>query len=406
MSICRGSYAGNLNVDSSLSFEEEYDDNAFLSPDKEIEDAITRVKPSLDGKYEFSSRSYIEANYNGEAIFHRENMPFVEDEIRHELESLLNIGLTDYLSIKLSDEYNEIPINIRDPERFKGSFNNLSGKNTFYSSLVYDKKLSSTFNLNMEPFYTKIKTEDSNINSREETGFKTQLRKNFTSTTSAFGEYEFNSTNQSLSSNYESHSVRGGLNYAWKDKFLFSFSGGKQKKEYERQENLDGFVITTRGDYKLSNNLGISAEFNKSLEDDEGKRNAQLNASKRNELNVSLEYRLLNNKGRINLSGLFSRKKFTEVTREDNTDSFSISGIYFPSKKISFVFSGQYRENEFISDLQERNDEILQGSAGMSYYPFDWINTGIRYYRQERDSSVSKNKYVVNRYTFQITLIF
>ena len=219
-------------------------------------------------------------------------------------------------------------------------------------------------------------------------------------------EYEFNSTNQSLSQNYESNSFRGGLNYAWKDKILLSFSGGKQLKKYEEQSSLDGFVITARGDYKLSNNLGLSAEFNKSLEDDEGKRNAVQNASKRKELNLSLEYRFLNNKGRINMSGLFSRKKFIEVTREDNTDSYSIGGIYFPSKKISFVFSGQYRENEFITDLQDRNDEILQGSVGVNYYPFDWLNTGVRYNRQDRDSSVAKNKYVVNRYTFQVTLIF
>ncbi len=406
MALCENSYAGNLDFDSSLTLEEEYDDNAFLSSQNEIEDSIIRVKPSFEGKYEFSSESFIESKYDGEAIFHRKNMPFVDDEIRHELSSLLNIELVNNLTLKISDEYNEIPINIRDPERFKGDLNNLSGKNTFYSSLVYDKNMSKTFNLNIEPFYRKIKTEDSNINDREIKGGSIKIRKEFSATTFITAEYEFNRVNQSLSPNYDSHNIRGGINYAWKDKLLLSFSGGKQKKEYEKQDSLDGFVITTRADYKVSSNLGLSAEFNKSLEDDEGKRNSRQNASKREETNVSLEYRFLDNKARISLMGSFSRKTFTEVTREDNTDSYSVSGVYFPTKKMSFVLSGQYRENEYITDLQNRDDEILSGSAGVNFHPYDWLSTGIRYYRQDRDSSVSNNKYVVNRYTFQLTFIF
>ncbi|MBI5376462.1 MAG: outer membrane beta-barrel protein [Candidatus Schekmanbacteria bacterium] len=397
--------AGGFDLRGSIGVDEEYNDNVFLLRSKKIDDFMTRVRPIVDLTYRINEKNYLETSYSGEAIFHRKSTPYVNDEMRHTLDSRLQIAPLNNVVLFLKDDYSEIPIDTREPDRFKGRNRNLTGKNDFNISLSYLRDYTATINTEFKAYYDDIRINSNSINNKETVGCSLQLNKIISNNTSIFGKVIAESVNQSIASDYDLMSYQGGFTYEQLKKLKLFFTGGVVNKDYKTAKNLDEFFLEANGEYAILQNLYLTGSFKKGFEDNEERRNAKKNAYELKNYTVGFEYRLIGN-GVIKVSGFSNKKDFKQANRMDKSKGLGLDGTIFFTKLMSFMFNVNYSKSKFLSEEQNRNDKTLLLGCGIFIHPFSWLQTGVRYLRTDRNSNINIRDYIVNRYTYNITLLF
>jgi len=395
----------NLTVKGSLTTRGEYDDNIFLTPNNEIEDFITTVSPGISGEYRLNQNNFFDFLYGPDFIFHKKDTPFVQDEIRHNLNLSLNLNPMKYLLLNVTDTYSLIPIDTREPGRFKGKFNNLAQRNFFQIVSSFKYPLGPTSYTNLEMRYNKSSVNKKGINEKEELGASVEIGKSFSSATKGSLNYRFSNNRQTESQNYNLHSFSGKIIYNPSERIESNLTSGYNKRIISSNEDLDSWNINFNLTGKISPTMDIGLGINRSLEDNEERRNAKRSAVERTGVTGSASYRILE-RAIIKVNGFYQLNSFKQVDREDKLLGGSLNfSIYF-SKYLALLFTGNYNRNNFSSELENRTDKTFLVSGAVEFQPYEWIKFGSRIQSEERDSNAVNSDYSAKRYSFYGTIMF
>lgn len=423
--LCFQARAGQVLLTPSLSLEQVFTDNLYLTDQDKKSEWITTITPKLDFLIKDKSGELSLVYAPGFSLYadHSEY-----DSFRHDLSLAVNRELGAHWKLTFTDHYNYT----EEPYDQSGV--------TFSSEESVQEAIDYTIRKDREPH----SSNDAGLGLTYQFGPKDLMRFSYgygrtwdenpgaedsVSQRAGYGvDYWFiPHWGISLQADYS----RGEFS---KDTDTFDQWSGSLSLQHEFDRFLTGFVkyshsyIDYKGptqDYQVySPSLGLTYNFveqgyitveaghywqdKESLDQADQQAANQTNEEKGWNVALDINKTWSLKRGQFRLSG-GSGYDETYFGAENLGFTIYYGGgvdfLYFLSKHLAFEANGNYRHNRYTDQDPERRDHVTNVSSGLAYWPLKWLMLALKDQYRVVESNQNENDYRENRVVFTLSLV-
>jgi len=394
-----------------ISVNEQYDDNIFLTANKDSkdDDFITTIVPGFSAEI-LGKKNGLKISYDAAYAMYNEYDEF--NGWRHNANLSGWSQLTKYTGLKIRDNF----LYTEDPIRDE----NIAEVRTEDPFLPIDSTTVKTRRIYYQNF--------AGVN----------LNHQFGKYNSSFGigySYFFLNEEDPAYEDKQIHTPSFGVTYFFSPQWGLGFDGNYQHANYEYSDNFDLFSGSVSFLKRFSKHFTGFIRYSQKFADYKGESGDDItyipsigftydiekditliaNAGyfyndyefRESESGVSGDIRLIKKleRGQLNFAAL-SGTDYSLYDSENNGFSVfyevSVSGTYHVAKHLSGKIFGSYRNTDYI-DI-DRKDKRPTVGCGLSWKALEWMELGLNYQFQKVDSTEDVNDYDDNRVSVSITV--
>jgi hypothetical protein len=394
---CSQAEGAEFSLKPSITLREEYDDNIFLTKDNRVDDYITRILPSLSIDHKTPSWDLSTAYTLDWRYYFRQK----EGRDSHTLDLTSQVRvIKNFLYLDIADTYASVVLNPRRPSTNTNLTVNRTDSNNATISPYIKYQISPVMSLSTGYRYLNVWYRDKQgINRQMHTGFATVgytvnpklntfLSADYTwdrpdSNTSV--DVNNNQTSISFGATYTlspQTNVSGTIGYRW-----ITFSDGfKKHMPFYSAALSHHFSGTGLIELRGSSTITADPQFG-------------VFESKTGQLTVKYGQLFI-----VNGSIFYSRNKYLETDRKDDTFGLTAGIEYKPKPRLTYRASGRYENDKFFPEDTKR--EIYNAYGEIAYLLTSKATLSFSYTYTRSISQITIDDYWDNVAAVQVTITF
>lgn len=385
----------DLKIYPAVTVSEIYDDNLFNENNNRVTEYVTRIIPSLAGRYE-RGRLDLELGYTLDYRFYLKGERDNEDV--HFLEAKAKAALVkDKVFLDIQDEYARVSLDSTRDFREESLFINQENRNVFTVSPYFDIRPTARTSLKGGYRFVDVMYEDRGTDRRDHVFFLEGSRELTRYTTARFGAQYI--TEESDELDHDQQDVWTGVRWRYSDDFQFFGNVGYTWTDYE-QGSREGNVTWDFGLTRVFPWFALTASTGvRYIEDPE---DARVFREENYRLSLSKDWA----RSRVGVSGSYTEFSLTDP---DIPDTRRYGGTFEVNHELSSRWTGLvtvsgYRFDDVIEDT-ETDRYIL--SAALSYLiATDFTGTLGYYYIDSHSPELEEDRYRTNRVILEVRKVF
>jgi hypothetical protein len=393
--------SAQIEINPSLTIEEEYTDNLFLLQDNEVDDWITTIEPEI--KLTYSGRSIdVLIDYSLRFLFYskNDNQSITDFEDVQRADAKANFFAGRPFSVSISETITRETLD----ERITNSdFNELVNKATVYNLQVvpqYSLELSPTLSLILSYTYGRVDYSESAGNSYQEHTGGLSIIKELSSNTSVSANYSYKIHEVDTDDDFDQQDYSLGVEQQIGPRLSVGAEFGMSLLEYDTNRETEFNNWKLDANYKITESLSMSADYIQSFESSatQGVRKSSTSVLKlgyqKNDLFASAEF-------------YWDQFDYNDIIREDELYGSRLF-LDFPwTAAYSSIFEIEYQHSTFDDSITvEEVDTYTLGTKLNFEYRRFFLSLGYRYRLNDSDISANTNDYTNNTFTLSASMRF
>ncbi len=407
--ICAPSFA-EFSLNPSISVKEEYNDNIFLTETGRTDDFITTINPKIVLKYSPYRTINFDLDYGLNFTFYSENTNLNDTDLneaqRLNFQTMIKPSSRFYINI--SDTYERVPVDIRNPTSPENLFLNLTDRNVFTASPNMILPFTDTISTTIGYSYTNIWYRDpSLVNSDTHSAFLT-LDKKFSPKINGAVHYEYYTYRPDLNgegsnvaeAKYDRHEASAKMDYRITPSVTINGSLGVAWFNYQDVDNIREFIwnIGTDNIFKITENTSVGFNYGIHFNDSP---TSGLFKSHRVDINVETGKTI-----KLTVNSYYTIDEYLDSDREDEIAGVAIDISRSVSKRIDVSLNGQWEKQEFSGGNEDGKVHRYGAGSSINYILGRHITTGAAYRYDVRKSDIVSDDYINNITWLQATVMF
>lgn len=385
-----------LKVYPAMTVSEIYDDNLYNDSRDRVSEFVTRIMPSLSGRYQ-TGRLDLELGYTLDYRYYLKGERDNEDV--HFLEAKGTAALVkDKVFLEVQDEYARVSLDATRDFREESLFINQSNRNIFSASPYFDIRPTPRTSLKGGYRFVDVMYENDEGTDRQDHVFFLEGGRELTQyTTARFGGRYISQTTEDL--DHKQQDVWGGVRWRYSDAFSFFGNLGYTWIDYE-EGSREGNITWDIGVTRVLPWFDVTASTGVSYVEDPD--DAHVFRLETHRLTLSKDW----SRSRASVSGSFSEFHLTDPDVLDTRrygGTIDINHELTPRWTILAAVSG-YTFDDAIEDT-ETVRYILNGA--LSYLiATDFTGTLGYYYIDSHSPELEEDRYRTNRVILEVRKVF
>ena len=387
-----------LEVHPSLTFEEKYTDNLFLTHDNEVEDWITTIEPGIS--FSLTNRvADLTLDYSYRLTFYKNNDDLDSSDFEGGQRSTVattffkdhpfTLGVSGSISRETLDEREN-----------NNEENELVNKSTVYSLSVnpqYRLRLSESTSVVFGYIYDRTDHEDPRGSDYQQHTGRLSLVKQLSTNTEISANYSYMVHQSSDDDEYDQQRYTLGLNQQLGPRTTIALQGGISTIEYENGQNEETINWLVDVSYQLTAPVTLSLRYSQDFA------NASTEGLTENRDAVfAINYQ--KESLTANTDVYWSVSDYVLTSRKDESYGTRFSLSFPLSRALSTRFTAGYEKSKYDDVVDEEVDHY---NAGTSLdYKFSRFLTSLTYSYRLNDADIDASDYTNNTVTLRVTVRF
>jgi hypothetical protein len=392
-----------FSIVPSVDLKEEYNDNIFLSESDREHDFITTVFPKVELKYYPNKMLDLDLDYGLRFNIYSRNSELNDTNIK-EIQNIkfeAQARPVNRVFIDISDTYERVPTDVRNPVAEGNVFFNMTDRNTYFISPYAELPVTPTVSSRIGYSFRNIWHRDDGLVDHDSHSAFISLNKRFSTKINGTLGYDYEAYRPESTEGrvnveeYDRQRAYVGIVYRVNQNFEMSGEAGEAWTDFDESDDSQNPFWNVEAVYSLGSSE-IGAAYSYDLVD-----SATNGSYKRQRIDVRIETgkNLI-----IAVNPFHTTDKYLIADREDRITGVNLKISRSISQKINAAFNGLLETHEFLPE----GEDVFRYSAGMSldYILSRSITAGLSYRYNRRDSDIDANDFHNNIASLQAKLIF